>query len=84
MARCTSTTVSGTPSAPRPAYALFTPDDAGALVQGFEQYRAGGWVARWSSPGYADLMVGTSSTWLADAYLKGIKGFDPDEAYQPH
>ncbi|WP_217538614.1 GH92 family glycosyl hydrolase [Stenotrophomonas sp. GbtcB23] len=67
-----------------PAYALFTPDDAGQLVQGFlEQYRAGGWVARWSSPGYADLMVGTSSdVAFADAYLKGIKGFDPDEAYQ--
>ena len=66
-----------------PAYALFTPDDAGQLVQGFiEQYRAGGWVARWSSPGYADLMVGTSSdVAFADAWLKGIGGFDPEEAY---
>lgn len=66
-----------------PAYALFTKDDAGALVQGFlEQYRAGGWVARWSSPGYADLMVGTSSdVAFADAWLKGIGGFDPEEAY---
>jgi predicted alpha-1,2-mannosidase len=67
-----------------PAYALFTPDDAGTLVQGFlEQYRAGGWVARWSSPGYADLMVGTSSdVAFADAWLKGIGGFDPAEAYE--
>lgn len=66
-----------------PAYALFTPDDAGQLVQGFiEQYRAGGWIARWSSPGYADLMVGTSSdVAFADAWLKGIGGFDPAEAY---
>ena len=66
-----------------PAYALFTKDDAGALVQGFlEQYRAGGWVARWSSPGYADLMVGTSSdVAFADAWLKGIGGFHPEEAY---
>jgi len=66
-----------------PAYALFTKDDAGALVQGFlEQYRAGGWVARWSSPGYADLMVGTSSdVAFADAWLKGVGGFDPEEAY---
>jgi len=66
-----------------PAYALFTKDDAGALVQGFlEQYRAGGWVARWSSPGYADLMVGTSSdVAFADAWLKGIGGFDAQEAY---
>ncbi|KAF1014735.1 MAG: hypothetical protein GAK31_02222 [Stenotrophomonas maltophilia] len=66
-----------------PAYALFTPDDAGQLVQGFlEQYHAGGWVARWSSPGYADLMVGTSSdVAFADAWLKGIAGFDPEDAY---
>ena len=66
-----------------PAYALFTPQDAGQLVQGFiEQYRAGGWIARWSSPGYADLMVGTSSdVAFADAWLKGIGGFDPAEAY---
>lgn len=66
-----------------PAYALFRADDAGALVQGFlEQYRAGGWVARWSSPGYADLMVGTSSdVAFADAWLKGVRGFDVDQAY---
>ncbi len=66
-----------------PAYALFAPEGAGVLVDGFlEQYRAGGWVARWSSPGYADLMVGTSSdVAFADAWLKGIDGFDPAEAY---
>lgn len=67
-----------------PAYALFSADDAGQMVQGFiEQYRAGGWIARWSSPGYADLMVGTSSdVAFADAWLKGIGGFDPAEAYE--
>ncbi|NYI19583.1 putative alpha-1,2-mannosidase [Xanthomonas arboricola] len=66
-----------------PAYALFAPDQAGTLVQGFiEQARAGGWIARWSSPGYADLMVGTSSdVAFADAWLKGVRGFDPAEAY---
>ncbi|MCC8537007.1 GH92 family glycosyl hydrolase [Xanthomonas axonopodis pv. poinsettiicola] len=66
-----------------PAYAWFAPDEAGTLVQGFvEQARAGGWIARWSSPGYADLMVGTSSdVAFADAWLKGVRGFDPAEAY---
>ncbi|MBS7455796.1 GH92 family glycosyl hydrolase [Coralloluteibacterium stylophorae] len=66
-----------------PAYALFAPTLAGELVQGFvEQYRAGGWIARWSSPGYADLMVGTSSdVAFADAFAKGVGGFDPEEAY---
>ena len=67
-----------------PAYALFSPELAGRLVNGFlEQYRAGGWIARWSSPGYADLMVGTSSdVAFADAWLKGVRGFDPVEAYE--
>src|SRR6266545_1453732 len=36
------------------AYSLLYPTDAGELVDGFvQQYRDGGWVARWSSPGYA-------------------------------
>ncbi|HEY0335662.1 MAG TPA: GH92 family glycosyl hydrolase [Stenotrophomonas sp.] len=67
-----------------PAYTLLAPSHAGALVDGFlEQYRAGGWIARWSSPGYADLMVGTSSdVAFADAWLKGVDGFDPALAYE--
>lgn len=66
-----------------PAYALFERERAGELVDGFlQQARDGGWVARWSSPGYADLMVGTSSdVAFADAWLKGVQGFDPHEAY---
>jgi len=67
-----------------PAYALFAPDRAGEMIDGFlQQYRDGGWVARWSSPGYADLMVGTSSdVAFADAWLKGVRGFDAHEAYE--
>ncbi|WP_214326853.1 GH92 family glycosyl hydrolase [Nonomuraea sediminis] len=64
-----------------PAYSLLAPE-AGELVDGFvQQYRDSGWIARWSSPGYADLMVGTSSdVAFADAYLKGAK-FDAKSAY---
>ncbi|MEV4178694.1 GH92 family glycosyl hydrolase [Nonomuraea sp. NPDC049709] len=67
-----------------PAYALLTPGTAGEMVDGFvQQYEDGGWIARWSSPGYADLMVGTSSdVAFADAYLKGVTGFDAATAYQ--
>jgi predicted alpha-1,2-mannosidase len=67
-----------------PAYALFAPERAGEMIDGFlQQYRDGGWVARWSSPGYADLMVGTSSdVAFADAWLKGVGGFDAREAYE--
>lgn len=46
-----------------PLYGLLYDEDViEPLVDGFaQQYREGGWIARWSSPGYADLMTGTSS-----------------------
>ncbi|MFI9720002.1 GH92 family glycosyl hydrolase [Streptomyces sp. NPDC052396] len=66
-----------------PAYALLSPRQAGRMADGFlQQYKDGGWTARWSSPGYADLMTGTSSDIaFADAYLKGVP-LDAETAYQ--
>ncbi|UUU30266.1 GH92 family glycosyl hydrolase [Streptomyces sp. CA-210063] len=66
-----------------PAYSLLTPRQAGEMVDGFvQQYKDGGWTSRWSSPGYADLMTGTSSdVAFADAYVKGV-GFDAKTAYE--
>ncbi|GLZ37189.1 GH92 family glycosyl hydrolase [Actinokineospora sp. NBRC 105648] len=66
-----------------PAYALFAPARCGELIDGFvQQYRDGGWVSRWSSPGYANLMTGTSSdVAFADAHGKGVRGFDERDAY---
>ncbi|MFE0191209.1 GH92 family glycosyl hydrolase [Streptomyces sp. NPDC058989] len=65
-----------------PAYSLLTPERAGRMVDGFvQQYKDGGWISRWSSPGYADLMTGTSSdVAFADAYVKGVE-FDAEAAY---
>lgn len=56
-----------------PLYSLLYPEQTEELVDGFvQQYRDGGWIARWSSPGYADLMTGTSSdVAFAEAYLAG-------------
>lgn len=67
-----------------PAYVLLAPTQAGEMIDGFvQQYRDGGWIARWSSPGYADLMVGTSSdVAFADAWLKGVRNFDVRSFYQ--
>ncbi|WP_432011741.1 GH92 family glycosyl hydrolase [Streptomyces cucumeris] len=66
-----------------PAYSLLTPRRAAELADGFvQQYKDGGWISRWSSPGYADLMTGTSSdVAFADAYLKGV-GLDGEAAYE--
>ena len=66
-----------------PAYSLLYPDKATDMVNGFvQQYKDGGWVSRWSSPGYANIMTGTSSdVAFADAYVKGVKGLDVKAAY---
>lgn len=66
-----------------PAYALLAPSLCGRLLEGFvNQYREGGWIARWSCPGYGLSMVGTGSdVAFADAYLKGVRGFDVRAAY---
>ncbi|MFF3942133.1 GH92 family glycosyl hydrolase [Streptomyces phaeofaciens] len=65
-----------------PAYSLLTPSQSGEMADGFvQQYKDGGWTSRWSSPGYADLMTGTSSdVAFADAYVKGVP-FDAKAAY---
>lgn len=56
-----------------PLYSLLYPDVTADLVDGFvEQYRAGGWISRWSSPGYANSMTGTNSdAAFADAFARG-------------
>ncbi|TWT85097.1 Glycosyl hydrolase family 92 [Planctomycetes bacterium CA13] len=66
-----------------PAYSLLYPEIAAELIDGFvDQYRDGGWIARWSSPGYANIMTGTSSdVAFADAYLRGVKLVDPLATY---
>ncbi|GAA1716986.1 hypothetical protein GCM10009809_11260 [Isoptericola hypogeus] len=66
-----------------PAYSLLYPQDAAELVDGMtQQYDDGGWTSRWSAPGYANSMTGTSSdVAFADAYLKGIDDIDVQRAY---
>ncbi|MGA1837777.1 GH92 family glycosyl hydrolase [Herbiconiux sp. 11R-BC] len=66
-----------------PALLLLEPDGAGELLDGFVQhYREGGWVPRWSAPGYLDAMVGTSFDIVAaDAAMKRTPGLELREAY---
>ncbi len=45
-------------------------------------YKEGGWLLEWSSPGYADIMVGNNSaSVVAEAYLKGLRGYDINTLY---
>ncbi|QND51265.1 glycoside hydrolase family 92 protein [Phyllobacterium sp. 628] len=66
-----------------PLYTLLFPNAAGEMIDGFiNGYKDGGWVTRWSGPGYADMMVATSSDIIfADAYMKGVRNFDIASAY---
>jgi len=66
-----------------PALALLDPALTGRLLDGqLEQYRRGGWMARWSAPGYVDSMVGTSSDQIfADAARWGVE-FDRVTAFE--
>lgn len=46
-------------------------------------YKEGGWLPEWSSPGYADIMIGNNSaSVVADAYIKGLRGYDINTLYE--
>jgi len=45
-------------------------------------YKEGGFLPEWSSPGYSDIMIGNNSaSVVADAYLKGGRGYDIEKLY---
>ena len=46
-------------------------------------YQEGGFLPEWSSPGYADIMVGNNSaSVVSEAYLKGLRGYDAEVLWQ--
>lgn len=46
-------------------------------------YLEGGFLPEWSSPGFADIMVGNNSaSVVSDAYLKGLRGYDIETLYE--
>ena len=46
-------------------------------------YKEGGWLPEWSSPGLANVMVGNNSaSVVAEAYVKGLRGYDINTLYE--
>jgi|WetSurSiteA1Bulk_404760.scaffolds.fasta_scaffold04100_3 predicted alpha-1,2-mannosidase len=46
-------------------------------------YLESGWLPEWASPGHRDCMIGSNSAAIiADAYLKGIRGYDINTLYE--
>jgi len=46
-------------------------------------YLEGGFLPEWSSPGFADIMIGNNSASIvADAYVKGLRGYNIEKLYE--
>jgi predicted alpha-1,2-mannosidase len=46
-------------------------------------YLEGGFLPEWSSPGFADIMIGNNSaSVVAEAYIKGLRGYDIEKLYE--
>jgi predicted alpha-1,2-mannosidase len=67
-----------------PFLTIMYPEQNAQIMQGLvNAYKEGGWLPTWPSPGYRKVMIGTHAASLfADAYMKGIRDFDVDLAYQ--
>jgi predicted alpha-1,2-mannosidase len=68
-----------------PLYTLIAPKDQRDMVVSLvKMLEQGGWLPRWpSGHGYSNSMLGTPADILiAESYLKGIRDFDVEKAYQ--
>lgn len=63
---------------------LVYPSIATEMQQGLiSDYKEGGWLPEWSSPGYRAVMIGNNSaSVVSEAYLKGLRGYDVETLWQ--
>lgn len=66
-----------------PWLTIIAPDHVNGMVRALLQmYQEGGYMPKWPNPGYTNIMIGThADAVVADAIVKGFKGFDYDTAY---
>jgi len=67
-----------------PFFTLMHPSLSSQIMEGLANtYDESGWLPEWASPGHRDCMIGSNSAVnIADAYLKGIRGFDIAKLYE--
>lgn len=67
-----------------PLLNLLYPEINKEMQQGLvNDYKEGGWLPEWSSPGLRNVMVGNNSaSVVADAYVKGLRGYDIETLYE--
>jgi predicted alpha-1,2-mannosidase len=70
--------------AEHPLLLLTQPDKVPDMITSLLQmYDEGGWMPMWPNPTYSSIMIGThADSVIADAYVKGIRGFDLKKAYE--
>lgn len=62
---------------------MFRDQDAKIMAGLVNAYKESGWLPEWASPGHRDCMIGSNSaSIIADAYLKGIRGYNIETLYQ--
>ena len=61
-----------------PFFTLMYPDQDAKIMQGLvNTVKESGWLPEWATPGHRNCMIGSNSaSIIADAYLKGIRGYD--------
>jgi len=68
-----------------PVYTLLAPNDHRDMIRSLlKMQEQGGWLPRWpSGRGYSNSMLGTpADIVIAEAYLKGVRDFDAEKAYE--
>ena len=67
-----------------PFFTIMYPDYLSEVMQGLvNTYNESGWLPEWASPGHRDCMIGSNSAVnIADAYLRGIRGYDIETLYE--
>jgi putative alpha-1,2-mannosidase len=63
---------------------LIAPERVNGMIQAMLQdYQEGGWLPKWPNPGETAIMIGShSDAIIADAYIKGFRGYDINLAYE--
>ena len=67
-----------------PLMTLLEPHLTGDWITSLLQmYKEGGWIPMWPNPSYTNIMIAThADAVITDAYMKGIRNFDAQLAYE--
>lgn len=67
-----------------PFFTLMYPEHDANIMKGLvNAYKESGWLPEWATPGHRDCMIGSNSaSIIADAYLKGIRGYDINTLFE--